>query len=78
MSLLKKGCSVAEPSFKLNIYKRAITVSEISHVTFKKGVFGLKPSLNHKMIFKRAITVKEKRRVTFKKGVFGLKVTSGF
>ena len=42
---------------------------------FEKGVHGLKPSLNHKMIFKRAITVKEKRRVTFKKGVFGLKVT---
>ena len=43
---------------------------------FEKGVRGLKPSLNHKMIFKRTITVKEITGVTFKKGVFGLKVTN--
>ena len=40
---------------------------------FEKGVHGLKPSLNHKMISKRTITVKEIPGVTFKKGVFGFK-----
>ena len=40
---------------------------------FEKGVRGLKPSLNHKMIFKRTITWSQDLAITFKKGVLGFK-----